>query len=85
MTVDLFIETINKLRDFVEKASKVEELTGFNWTESFIGELFDIFYDVLIPGATDMIFEDFGELLFADGVTDQDIEDFWNMYKESLE
>ena len=84
MTPKLFTHTIKGLRTFVDKASEVEKLTGFNWTETFVGDLFDLFYDILIPDANDAIFEDFGELLFGEHVTDLDIEDFYSEYKESL-
>lgn len=85
MTLEVFKKSIYKIREFVNKASEVEKLTGFNWTESFIGDLFDVFYDVMIPGATDEDFEAFGDLLFANEIKDDDIENVWELYKESLE
>ena len=86
MTIELFIQTINKIRAIEDRLNKIDEVAGTVWTESVIGDMFDIFYDVLIPGAKDDgTWERFGEILFEPNVTDEDIEDFYNEYKESLD
>lgn len=86
MTLELFIKTINQLRDINDRLNKADELLKSNWMESVVGDLFDVTQDALIPGAqSDEIFEKFWSIIFEDGVTDEDIEDLWNMYKESLD
>lgn len=86
MTLELFIKTINRLRDINNRLNKADELLKSNWTESVIGDLFDVASDALIPKAhSDEVFEEFWSIIFEDGVTDEDIENLWNMYKESLD
>lgn len=86
MTLELFIKTINRLRDINDRLNKADELLRSNWTESVVGDLFDVASDALIPGAqSDDVFEEFWSIIFEDGATDEDIENLWNMYKESLD
>ena len=86
MTLELFIKIINQLRDINDRLSTADELLKSNWTESVVGDLFDVASDALLPGAhTDEVFEEFWNIIFEDGVTDEDIENLWNMYKESLD
>ena len=85
MTEEIFVSTVMKLRKYIDQFDQVDDLLGMQWTEGVIGKMFDLFYDILIPGANDMVSEDFGEILFSSNVTEEDIEDFYEEYKESLD
>ena len=85
MTTEIFVNTVMKLRDILDRGCKAGEVLGMQFTEGATGEMLDLFYDLLIPGANDAILEDFGVLLFGEDVPENEVEDFYEMYKESLD
>lgn len=79
-----FVATVNDIRAVVKKLDAIDAILGTEWTETAIVELFDIIDDLLIPGANDHIYEDYGNILWGKTIPDLDIEDFYDEYKESL-
>ena len=85
MTKELFVKTVMELRKTMDKLFEVDTLLGVQWLETPFGVLLDLLYDVLIPGANDDVFEDFGDIIYGPNVTELDVEDFYDEYKESLD
>lgn len=84
MTKEQFIIAVTRIRNFCRKMDSASNILQINWENSIIGEMIDIFYDVLIPDASDEIIEDFGDLLWAKEIETADISAVYDDYIESL-
>lgn len=81
MDLTTFAATIKRLRSLVSRFDTFDRFTAGQWTESPIGDLFDLALNLLAPNLNDEEAEWLGDLIFASSVPSDEIENF---YKEAI-
>lgn len=79
MNKTTYASNVKKLRIINNQLCTAGDILGVEFFEGPIGQLYDLVYDLMVPeGSPDQVYEQFGNIIFADDVDLKDIEEFYN-------